>query len=77
MMVAETRNAENVSGVSNVVYNLLSILNNTLEGTAAREQYQQDAQGDAEALACFEQLQQQARQDVDTLRQLVTSWLGS
>ena len=75
-MVTQKRNAENVSGVSNVTYDLLALLTNTLEGVAAIEQYKQDAQGDQEVLQCFEQLEEQARKDVDQLRQLVTSRLG-
>ena len=75
-MVTQKRNAENVSGVSNVAYDLLALLTNKLEGIAAIEQYKQDAQGDQEVLQCFEQLEEQARKDVDQLRQLVTSRLG-
>ena len=75
-MANQKRNAENVSGVSNVAYDLMSVLTNKLEGIAAIEQYKQDAQGDDEVLQCFEQLEQQARTDVDKLRQLVVSRLG-
>ena len=75
-MVTQKRNAENVSGVSNVTYDLLALLTNKLEGIAAIEQYKQDAQGDQEVLQCFEQLEEQARKGVDQLRQLVTSRLG-
>lgn len=75
-MVSQKRNAENVSGVSNVAYDLMSVLTNKLEGIAAMEQYKQDALGDQEVLDCFNALEQQARQDVDKLRQLVTNRLG-
>lgn len=75
-MTTPKRQAETVSGVSNIAYDLMSVLTNTLEGIAAIEQYKQDAQGDDEVLQCFEQLQQQASQDVETLRQLVSSRLG-
>ena len=75
-MVTQKRNAENVSGISNVTYDLLALLTNKLEGIAAIEQYKQDAQGDQEVLQCFEQLEKQARKDVDQLRQLTASRLG-
>ena len=75
-MVTQKRHAETVSGVSNVAYDLISVLNNKLEAIAALQQYKQDAQGDQDVLQCFEQLEQQARQDVDQLRQLVVSRLG-
>jgi hypothetical protein len=75
-MVMQKQRTEPISGVSNVAYDLMSVLTNKLEGIAAIEQYKQDAQGDQEALACFERIERQDRQDVDWLRQLVTSRLG-
>lgn len=75
-MVMQKQRTETISGVSNVAYDLMSVLTNKLEGIAAIEQYKQDAQGDREALQCFEQLEKRARQDVDTLRHLVVSRLG-
>jgi hypothetical protein len=75
-MVMQKQRTEAISGVSNVAYDLMSVLTNKLEGIAAIEQYKQDAQGDQEVLQCFEQLEERARQDVDTLRQLVVSRLG-
>ncbi len=71
------RRSEQVSGVSNVAYNLLSVLHNKLEGIAALEGYKQDAQqtGDQEVLQLFEQLQQRAAEDVGRLRSLVAQRL--
>jgi hypothetical protein len=71
------RRSEQVSGVSNVSYNLLTELYNKLKGIAALEEYKQDAQqqGDQEALALFEQLQQRAVEDVNKLRSLVVQRL--
>ncbi len=75
-MVTQKRNAENITGVSNVTYDLMSVLTNKLEGIAAMEQYKQDAQGDPEALECFHMLEAQDRESIDTLRKLVVSRLG-
>lgn len=75
-MVSEKRNAENVTGVSNVAYDLMSVLTNKLEGIAAMEQYKRDAQGDQDAMECLEQIERQDREQIDKLRQLVVSRLG-
>lgn len=76
-MVTAKRKAENVSGVSNVAYDLMSVLTNKLQGIAAMEEYKQDAQGDQEALQCFERIEQQDRKDIEELKKLVHSRLGS
>ena len=53
--------AERVTGIANVTSDVVTLLNNALEGAAALEVYQQDAReaGDQEAEALFTQLQQQ------------------
>ena len=76
-MVTQQRNVENVTGVSNVTYNLLSVLNNKLEGISAMEQYKQDAQGDQDVVQCFEELQQRDRTDVERLRELLASRISN
>jgi hypothetical protein len=60
-MATQKRNAENLSGVSNVTYDLVSVLTNTLEGIAAMEVHKHDAQGDQDLLQCFEELQERDR----------------
>jgi hypothetical protein len=54
------RGAERVAGTANVTYDVVTLLNNALEGAAALELYQQDAReaGDQEAEELFTQLQQ-------------------
>jgi hypothetical protein len=76
MMATQKRQAENVTGVSNVAFDLMAVLTNKLEGIAAIQQYKHDAQGDQEVLQCFEQIEQQARTEIETLRHLVVSRLG-
>ncbi|HEV2127796.1 MAG TPA: hypothetical protein VGR22_04165 [Thermomicrobiales bacterium] len=75
-MAQQKRNAENVTGVSNVTYDLMSVLTNKLEGIAATEVYKQDAQGDQEALKAFEEMEERDRKDVERLRDLVATRLG-
>ncbi|MDQ4044223.1 MAG: hypothetical protein M3173_02085 [Chloroflexota bacterium] len=75
-MAQQKRNAENITGISNVTYNLLSVLTNKLEGIAAAEVYKQDAQGDQEVLKAFEEMEERDRKDVERLRDLVASRLG-
>lgn len=72
------RGAERISGVSNVTYDLISVLSNELEGIAAIEEYKQDAEaaGDREVVAFFESWQQTARAQVEQLRGLLGRRLG-
>lgn len=76
-MASEKRQAESQTGVENVTYDLMTVLTNKLQGIATIEQYKQDAQGDQDALQCFEQIQQREREDVDRLRNLVAQRLSS
>ena len=71
------QSAARVSGVPNVTYDLAALFHNELEGLAALATYQQDAQaaGDQEVAQFFTQLQQEERQHVDTLRQLLATRL--
>ena len=71
------RGAERVSGVSNVAYDLVALLENKLTGIAALEEYKQDAQqaGDQEVQQLLDQLQQRQREDVDRLKRLVVQRL--
>ena len=71
------RGAEQVSGVSNIAYNLLSVLHNKLEGIAAIEEYKLDAQqqGDQEALDLFNEIQQREAEAVGKLKSVVAQRL--
>ncbi len=75
-MVQQKQQAERVSGVSNVAYDLISVMNNKLEGIAALEVYKQDAEGNQEVQSLFNDLQQQATQDVSRIKGLLAQHLG-
>lgn len=66
-----------VTGVSDLAYDLMIVLANKLEGIAAMEEYKADADeaGDAAARACFERIQQQDRDAVAELRDLLMAHL--
>jgi hypothetical protein len=69
--------AEQISGVSNVAYDLLTILQNKLQAISALEEYKIDAQqaGDQEVLNLLAQLEQREREDVDKLKGLTVQRL--
>ena len=71
------RQSEQATGVSNVAYDLMSVLQNTLEAISALETYRQDAEdaGDQEVLQLFDELQQRLQGDVERLRQLLAQRL--
>ncbi|MFM9107728.1 MAG: hypothetical protein ACKOWF_13630 [Chloroflexota bacterium] len=66
---AKRRSGE-VSGVTNIAYDLMVVLANKLEGIAAIEEYKLDADaaGSAEVRAVLERIESRDRQDVDELR---------
>ncbi len=68
---------EQVSGVSNVAYDLVTILENKLKGIAAFEEYQVDAQqaGDREVQELLDELARRECEDVDKVKRLVVQWL--
>jgi hypothetical protein len=67
------RSSEKVTGVSNVVYDALAMLTETLEGAAIIEQYKLDAKdaGDQEALQLFDSIQRQETEQIAKLKQFV------
>jgi hypothetical protein len=77
MAVEIKQRAEQVSGISNVVYDLMTVLTNKLEGIAAMEEYKVDAQNarDQEVQDLFEQLEQRASEDVRRIKDLLTQRL--
>ena len=59
--------AEQISGVSNIAYDLVTVLQNKLQAISALEEYKIDAQqaGDQEVLDLLGQLEQREREDVE------------
>ena len=74
---AAKRRSERVTGVSNVAYDLMTVLTNKLEGVAAMEEYKLDADSanDQEVRAVFERIEQRERQDIEELRGLLLTHL--
>jgi hypothetical protein len=77
MAVDAKRRAEQVSGVSNVAFDLMAVLTNKLEGIAAIEEYKQDCEqaGDREARETYERIEQRDQEDVRQLKNLVVQRL--
>jgi hypothetical protein len=78
MSADEKREAEDVSGISNVTYDLMATLTAKLEGIAALEEYIDDAreEGADDVRALFEELQQNETQSINRLRELLKQYLG-
>lgn len=70
-------NVEQVTGISNVAYDVMALLANKLEGLEAMEMYKEDAEcaGDQELSRFVERLQEQDRQSVDQLKGMLTKRL--
>ena len=75
---AKRQNAERISGVPNVTFDLTAVLHNKLEAIAAYEVYKQDAReaGHRQAEAFFDQCQQFDRTAVQQLRELLAQNLS-
>jgi hypothetical protein len=70
MQVEAKRRSEQFSGVSNVAFNLLTILENKLQGIAAMEEYKLDCQeaGDEPAMSLIDELQRREIEDVARIK---------
>ena len=75
---AEPQSAERVTGITNLTYDLITLLQNKLEAITAYEVYKQDAQeaGNTRALSIFEHCQDVDRAMVIKLRRLLVDQLG-
>ena len=75
----ERQGAEVVTGISNLTYDLITLLQNKLEAITAYEVYKQDAQeaGNTRALSIFEHCQDVDRAFVQRLRRLLAEELGT
>lgn len=65
-----------VSGVSNLAFDMLTLLHNKLEGIAALEAYKADAQGNSQASSLIDDMQKVAVQDVAKIKPLLIQELG-
>ena len=66
--------SQQVSGVSNLAADLITLLHNKLDAIAALQRYQQDAQGNQDVSSYFHELQQ--HEAVERLKTLVSQELG-
>ena len=75
---AKRQNAERITGVPNVTFDLTAVLHNKLEAIAAYEVYRQDAReaGHRQAEVFFDQCQQFERASVQQLRELLAQDLS-
>jgi len=71
------RHVEQITGVSNVAYDLMVVLTNKLQGIAAMEEYKADADAasDKEARAFLDKIEHRDQQDVEELREFVCNRL--
>ena len=69
------RTSEEVTGVSNVAYDLISTVHNKLQAVAAMEGYKRDAEsaGDREVVECFDGVIARETEDLQQLRTLLAS----
>lgn len=74
-MMDAKRHTDTFSGVSNVGFDLLTILENKLKGLAAIEEYKIDCddRGDMEAREVMEEIQRRDIENVTRLRDLIRS----
>jgi hypothetical protein len=78
-MQQQQGNQQTSTGASNLEYDLVAEMHELLEGNAALEKYIADAKqaGDSEVERCFQQIHDQNKRSVDTLRQLLAQRLMS
>lgn len=69
--------SEDVSGVSNVAYDIMVTLSNHLEAIAALQEYKIDADeaDDSEVAAAFQKIEQRYQEGVSELRNLLVKRL--
>jgi hypothetical protein len=67
------RRSSSVSGISNIAYDLMTVLHNKLEAIAALEEYKLDATdaGDQDVLNVLVHVERREREDIDQLRGLL------
>jgi len=73
-MAVQATSTEAFTGVSNVTYDLLTMLTNKLQCAAAAEQYRQDAEqaADDEVMLVYAQIARHAKEDITELRRLLS-----
>lgn len=67
---------DQVSGVSNLAYDLITLLHNKLQAIAAFEAYKADCGENQEAASLFDDLQRDAVRDLERIKPLLVQELG-
>lgn len=69
--------SDRISGISNVAYDLMTVLSNHLEGIAAIQEYKIDADeaNDTEVSAVFDRIEKLYQSSIDELRALLVKRL--
>ena len=67
------RSAQDKTGVSNVVFDIMTMLNNKLQGVAAMEMYKEDAErsNDQEVMNLINDLEKKELQDINKLKDVL------
>lgn len=67
------QHSNQISGISNVAYDLMAVMTNKLEGIAAMEEYKLDAEdaGDTEVQQLLDQMEQREASDVGKIKELL------
>lgn len=69
------RTTDQITGISNVTYDLISVMHNKLQAIASIEGYKLDAQSDREVLGLLERIQGRETEDLGDLKKVLGSRL--
>jgi hypothetical protein len=69
------RTTDQITGISNVTYDLISVMHNKLQAIASIEGYKHDAQSDREVLGLLERIQGRETEDLGELKKALGSRL--
>jgi hypothetical protein len=79
MATQTKRSTENVTGISNVAYDVLTLLQSKLDGISAMQIYKEDAErsNDSEVRKLLDDLEQKEMQEITKLRRILSQRLSS
>jgi hypothetical protein len=65
------RTTDQITGIPNVTYDLISVMHNKLQAIASIEGYKHDAQSDREVLGLLERIQGRETEDLGELKKVL------
>ncbi len=77
MSMKSDKDAYRVTGVSNLVYDLNSLLHNKLEEIVAFEKYKADTESDPDVASLFAEMEKQDKDHVKRITSLLAKHLNS